>query len=421
MTMPFQRLPEILLWLALLLSTSTHGANHEVVSAALDQELDHAKTDISTNQIGRKFSTRKSRNPQIKGILSRALTSHVCSLIEHAQDFLAKSIARLKRKDLESIENSLQDFKQQLSVRNDYFIVASYDVLEQKRGERRISETQLMKYQARIRKIVVNAKKGIEDAVSTAFYQLVWPIQYIRLQPLHNRLLEQGLIGNDHYYLKKSPHIFPLNKLGICSICFAQATPSNPLITLKKCGNHKPVYCRGCLKDHIAESAKEMPIWDIECPHRQCDKRVLSGEVLDLFDFPEVSQMMKGSLARLQRESKEFFICPNEACVNGFGVRARGEQHFDCLFCGKIYCFDCAMENPIGEDCSLHQDPSLQFLGGAKVIQPCPACGHGIVRTRGCASVKCRCGNKIIYEGNFHDNGHQWDRIEQLANAANPQ
>ncbi|HXW53955.1 MAG TPA: hypothetical protein VEL47_07610 [Myxococcota bacterium] len=403
-----------------LLFTAARGQDgYEEITDTLKNEL-QAVNHALYARYQKKFNIQRTNHKYLKSKLASVLQEHIEAQMDYAQEFFELTIVKAKQKKLAYLQITLNKLLRRIHLENSYLIVALAYTLQDLEREQQINSHTMIKYLSRFRKTIVFAETEVVGQIKHKFYSIT-PADYFWLCPAHDKLVEKNILKGDSVF-SKAQAVRSHKNLKECNICFQKTSHENPLVKLRSCGDHKASYCRDCLREHITQSVKEKPVWEIPCPKQNCDGRVRSGEVLHLFSIKDATQFVNDSLEHARSVGKHFLICNEASCRLGVGIRSGSERYFVCPNCETNHCYDCGTKNPYGRNCAEHKNLSgVGDLIDLEVVQFCPNCGNGVVRMSGCQWVRCRCGYLINYLGKFREYGRvNWQTIQQDPSAHIP-
>ncbi|GMI92635.1 hypothetical protein like AT3G53690 [Hibiscus trionum] len=188
----------------------------------------------------------------------------------------------------------------------------------------------------------------------------------------------------------------------ICEIC-VEPKQANQLFNIKGCSH---AYCADCMIKYVASKLQDN-ITGIRCPVTKCEgllepeycRNILPKEVFDRWGDALCEAMVLGSRT---------FYCPFKDCSTLL-IDDGGEavKESECPSCRRLFCAQCKVPWHAEIECrefqKLHKDERdredimLMKLARKKKWVRCPNCRFVVSRTRGCSSIRCRCGTAFCY------------------------
>ncbi|XP_060190915.1 uncharacterized protein LOC132620254 [Lycium barbarum] len=206
----------------------------------------------------------------------------------------------------------------------------------------------------------------------------------------------------------------------ICEICVDEKSMTENF-KIMGC-NHS--YCNQCTANYIA-SKLQQNITRISCPVLGCNgqlepyncRSILPKQVFDRWGDVLCEAMILGC---------EKFDCPlkdcsallidDSSCDGGDFVVTQSE----CPECRRLFCAKCKVAWHSGILCEEFQklnkderekeDLQLMQLAKGQEWQRCPRCQIYIVRSSGCAQMRCRCGCYFCYKCGAESTNHHCKR-----------
>jgi E3 ubiquitin-protein ligase RNF144 len=286
-------------------------------------------------------------------------------------------------------------------------------------SKRNVKQAKIGKYVQTAMKMVESYSQSIIDKLLPLYVALESSLDQLHeLSEVEKLLIDQGVIQEGESLIPSQSS--SLKGSGIqgaseksdsstteepCSICLEVPEEGNKLVALLQC-QHEANYCFNCMRDHINFSSENHPLNALKCPDVHCAARPLLVDLTKYIEPTQLVRLRQRALEVYQNQGRLFMFCQTDACT-GVGFRKQGEKVFKCTLCKQKYCYDCGVKGPKGKSCKSHirtaDRNKIDDLKMKKIIQICPKCGNGVIRTKGCSYMKCRCGTRFTYKGNYHD------------------
>ncbi|CAN4116582.1 unnamed protein product [Withania somnifera] len=204
-----------------------------------------------------------------------------------------------------------------------------------------------------------------------------------------------------------------------CDICVDEKSTSE-IFKIMGCTHS---YCKECIAKYVGSKIQEN-ISMILCPVLGCNgvlepyncRSILPKNVFDRWGDVLCEAMILGS---------EKFYCPFKDCSALFTIDENacvgsGDGYVvtqsECPECRRLFCAKCKVVWHSGIMCEEFQklnkderereDIQLMQLAKGQQWQRCPRCRMYVVRSDGCAQMRCRCGCYFCYKCGDESNNH---------------
>ncbi|CAN8284338.1 unnamed protein product [Cochlearia groenlandica] len=190
-----------------------------------------------------------------------------------------------------------------------------------------------------------------------------------------------------------------------CPICLEDDINVDQMFSVGECGHR---FCSQCMKQHIEVRLSERSF--MSCPKDGCNNKLLYRSCSHLLTH-RVKEMWRQRLKEDNIPVTKRVYCPNPWCsalMSETELNINNSSHVMgcCEKCYKPFCMACKVLWHVNLSCEDYKklnpnptrdDTKLKTLANKKMWRQCGKCQNMIELSRGCATVRCRCGHMFCY------------------------
>lgn len=180
-----------------------------------------------------------------------------------------------------------------------------------------------------------------------------------------------------------------------CSICLERVNAAH----LFSCCGCTHLACKSCSKQHYAvHQLQDSSKFPLRCFALDCKARVRKEEVKkrSLFTaenwakYNRFTQHAEAKRKAMAAPGHRVVECPD--CGTAKVIKRSVFSYFWSRGWAKLTCAQCASSFEAAPETNSMSLWTLARLCLTECAQPCPSCGHLVIKNGGCSHMRCRCG-----------------------------